>query len=480
MKFITPMIIGGIIGYFTNWLAIKMLFRPYEEKRIFGIKVPFTPGLIPKERHRMAKSVGDTVSNYLLTPEKITELLKNENIKISLNSFFENEFDKLKKEDKLLIDYFEDKESVDIYKSKYSEKISGIIVYILKKETTRIKLIEIINREYDNIFKNISNYIQSNTKLYINSILDKKVVSNVLDNIIELSITDENCNLSIKDYIDNETYIKIKEIVKENDKLIYAKILELLKEDNTKVLIEKTLEKAISENISPLITTFISTNSIRDKALKIFYKYIEKDEAKDICVGIVNILIDKVLDIKLSKVKETISLFIEEKEKEIISIKIIEIIKEYINENKLYDKISFAIEDILKNNKTNIVIKICNNIEKLIDGEKFKLELENIINSLFDNVLNLEISDIISKINIKTLVDLIYRFINQVDTEVITKIFKLANISKIVEEQINSFEIEFGEKLILDIAEKELKAITNLGAVLGALIGVLSPFIQML
>ena len=71
MKYIIPMIVGSIIGYITNWLAIKMLFRPHEEKRILGIRLPFTPGMIPKERGRIAKSVGDTVEDYLLTPEKI-------------------------------------------------------------------------------------------------------------------------------------------------------------------------------------------------------------------------------------------------------------------------------------------------------------------------------------------------------------------------------------------------------------------------
>lgn len=39
---------GGIIGYFTNWLAIKMMFRPHKAKYIFGMKIPFTPGLMPK------------------------------------------------------------------------------------------------------------------------------------------------------------------------------------------------------------------------------------------------------------------------------------------------------------------------------------------------------------------------------------------------------------------------------------------------
>lgn len=63
--------IGALIGYVTNWVAIRMLFRPYEEKRIMGMRVPFTPGLIPKRRDEMAGSIGRSVSNHLLTEESI-------------------------------------------------------------------------------------------------------------------------------------------------------------------------------------------------------------------------------------------------------------------------------------------------------------------------------------------------------------------------------------------------------------------------
>ena len=80
MKIIIPILVGSAIGYFTNWLAIKMLFRPLEEKRFLGFKVPFTPGLIPKERKRMAKSVGEAVGMHLLTPEKIAEVVSSDEI----------------------------------------------------------------------------------------------------------------------------------------------------------------------------------------------------------------------------------------------------------------------------------------------------------------------------------------------------------------------------------------------------------------
>ena len=79
-SWIIPPLIGAIIGYFTNWLAIKMLFRPYKEIRIGGIKVPFTPGILPRERERLAESLGDTVAQELLTPKVITDRIHSPQI----------------------------------------------------------------------------------------------------------------------------------------------------------------------------------------------------------------------------------------------------------------------------------------------------------------------------------------------------------------------------------------------------------------
>jgi Uncharacterized protein conserved in bacteria len=68
--FIGP-ILGGIIGLITNGIAIRMLFRPLTAIKIFGLTLPFTPGLIPKEKPRIAKSLGDVVANNLLNEDVI-------------------------------------------------------------------------------------------------------------------------------------------------------------------------------------------------------------------------------------------------------------------------------------------------------------------------------------------------------------------------------------------------------------------------
>jgi len=74
---ILPPLVGAIIGYFTNWLAIKMLFRPYKTIRFAGVPLPFTPGLLPREKDKLAISLGETVSKELLTPDVITQRIRS-------------------------------------------------------------------------------------------------------------------------------------------------------------------------------------------------------------------------------------------------------------------------------------------------------------------------------------------------------------------------------------------------------------------
>ncbi|MDW8295447.1 MAG: DUF445 family protein [Raineya sp.] len=64
-------LVYGITGYGTNWLALRMIFRPYEAKRLAGLKVPFTPGIISKNKSRFAQNMGKFVQQSLLNRESI-------------------------------------------------------------------------------------------------------------------------------------------------------------------------------------------------------------------------------------------------------------------------------------------------------------------------------------------------------------------------------------------------------------------------
>ena len=78
--YILPPLVGGVIGYVTNDIAIRMLFRPHTAKYIMGRRVPFTPGIIPKEKGRIAEAVGTAISDNLMSKEVLEKYLLSDNM----------------------------------------------------------------------------------------------------------------------------------------------------------------------------------------------------------------------------------------------------------------------------------------------------------------------------------------------------------------------------------------------------------------
>jgi hypothetical protein len=70
-----------------------MLFRPYAEKRIFGVKVPLTPGLIPKGRLKLSEKLGKAVSESVLTKDVLNDAINSEEITAKINLLVSNAFD---------------------------------------------------------------------------------------------------------------------------------------------------------------------------------------------------------------------------------------------------------------------------------------------------------------------------------------------------------------------------------------------------
>ncbi|MCG1022470.1 DUF445 domain-containing protein [Sutcliffiella horikoshii] len=85
--------IGALIGGVTNSLAIRMLFRPYKPIFLFGKRVPFTPGLIPKRRSELADQLGKLVMEHLLTAESMKRRLVNSSFQEKSEVWIKEEID---------------------------------------------------------------------------------------------------------------------------------------------------------------------------------------------------------------------------------------------------------------------------------------------------------------------------------------------------------------------------------------------------
>ncbi len=316
--FLIP-IIGGTIGYFTNWLAIKMIFRPYEEKFIFGIKVPFTPGLIAVERQRITEQIGYVVTNHLLTNDDIknkisaidfTEITKKiitsiENDLVSKDETFES----------LLKNVFGDN-----YDQKLKELSDLFTDYISKNTSKTLSQEELVTVENNlrAVLPDILTIIKTIFEKNLYSI-DSTLIS-ILDDVIK-NFT-KGFGALFAGFINSESiYVQIQEKVIysiENDsEEIINRIIDITYENNSKdkevfyidnislITINSLLQTKISDmshifNIlkSEEIITRIS-NNIKEHLL---------DEADTLIVNldIKSLIINKMNEMPLSEIEELI------------------------------------------------------------------------------------------------------------------------------------------------------------------------------
>ncbi|OJW85231.1 MAG: DUF445 domain-containing protein [Bacteroidetes bacterium 46-16] len=83
-------IISAFIGWFTNWIAIKMLFHPKEPRRILGITIQ---GIFPKRQQQFAAKLGALVANELLHFDEIAVKLKDPEQLKAINPLIEEHLD---------------------------------------------------------------------------------------------------------------------------------------------------------------------------------------------------------------------------------------------------------------------------------------------------------------------------------------------------------------------------------------------------
>jgi uncharacterized membrane protein YheB (UPF0754 family) len=91
---ITPFV-GALIGWLTNFLAIKMLFRPRHPKLILGL---ILQGVVPRRQRDLALKIGEVVEEELLKSEDILHAINTEELRGHLAAVVEARLDRFLRE----------------------------------------------------------------------------------------------------------------------------------------------------------------------------------------------------------------------------------------------------------------------------------------------------------------------------------------------------------------------------------------------
>ena len=164
MKLVIMVIISAAIGWITNWVAIKMLFRPHNEINFGLFKIQ---GLIPKRRAEIGTGIADVIQNELISIKDVIANIDREEFSKRLNDLID---DVLEKNLKTKV-----KEKFPVMQMFFSDKMA-------KDVSNTIKGIVMENQE--KIFEIFSNYAEEN--INFSTIITDKISNFSLDKLEEI------------------------------------------------------------------------------------------------------------------------------------------------------------------------------------------------------------------------------------------------------------------------------------------------------
>ncbi|MDU4828368.1 MAG: DUF445 family protein [Clostridium perfringens] len=492
--YIIGALIGAVIGYITNWLAIKMLFRPREAKYIFGMKLPFTPGLIPKEKSRIANKVGETVGTHLLNSDSLSKALKDDKIKAKFNEVAKEKINQVINSNSTLDDSLKNTLGENYYALK-GNMINNITKTILEsiqeeefKNKVKFYIVDSIKERLNKNPEKIIDFINSNKfrEVIINTLEEEKTRDIIGKALLKEVKTLGKEDLTIEEVIPENIKLYMEEYVKSQKDTLVDIIKNLLRDDE----VSHKIKSAINDNIPSIVSMFLSGDVIYGKLVSLVDKSLSEEENKEYICDAALAFVHESMKKKVSDVINNVG----EEKLEVISDALGDKISKKLNTEENIDSIisklnckisSFnSYEEIIKvlfNDYENILIdNIDSMISQIVNNNQISGEISKIIEKVFDKFLQNSLNDICyNKQNLEnSIMSILDNLYNDFVENKSAKVLEIVDISSIVEEQINAFEVDYAEEIIIGIANKELKAITWLGALLGGILGILSPLLS--
>lgn len=197
LDIVIALLVGGLIGLVTNGIAIKMLFRPLRPIYIGKFRLPFTPGLIPKERSRIASAIGEIVSNDLLGVDTLKDTLLSDSMKGHFNTKIDQAISRYAQSGDTVSSLVERFVSGDTVRQKLKEGEEALALIITKKAIEQNVGKTIVDYAYEEIISKTKPILKGLTSSALNSVkqpFEKKIGEMIEEKsgpLVEKFITDQ-------------------------------------------------------------------------------------------------------------------------------------------------------------------------------------------------------------------------------------------------------------------------------------------------
>ena len=501
ISFIVIPLSSGIVGYITNYIAIKMLFRPYKKKWYsFGWQ-----GIIPKNREKLANKIGLMVSKELISYESVRTAIFNEKFQIILEKTIHDKVKSLISED---LGALEDLLAILGFDSK--KVAHKVIDYIVCNEellnTINSNINILINEglkklltkrlsEYPAFLEHIEKALNEIFSKYIitDELIDK-VSSNIDDIVLSgksllelIKIDTDEILANIASNITDKLIASLYDVLQKEE--IKSKIAERIKDFKNNyfkngffnklkltainiILTDETIDEIIEKEFPRIVNAINENPELKEKINTSLTEYINRTLKKPIYEHIEKIGFDKFYEYR-AKTNHRLKAYIHS---ENFNLKITHFVSaslERIGEKKIGELLEAIMKTDNADNANNITIDI---IPFIKNGDN-KSHLEGLIYNIFHSITLNGLYDNIADKTLEKIVINIKDTINNIIDKNLVDALNAIDISKIITNKINSLPTEGVENLLFSFMKDELAWINILGFILGFIIGIFEVII---
>ena len=459
INLVTTPLVAGVVGYVTNKIAIKMLFRPYEPKwYTLGWQ-----GIVPKTRPKLAVKISEIVGQKLLAHDDFLYALENNDIKAKIHNIIAEKLKTLNAKDihaLIRLSSLEDKiiDNKEVINNILNNTAVSVVDIFLNKKIDInsfrepvFQLVKNFNLEKaidDQLEKTINSFLSEDKTLH--DILPQDILKRKNDLVEYLTIT-IMANIRRLGKNDMVKAVLAQKVVNFKDSMLSsASGMDILKAGFINLFLSNEKIEQIVENELPHITEDLSTNPVIYKNI---YKTIE-DEIDNLLKKPVN---EVMVKLGFSD-NHDIVLYI--KSHFVTNTNILDKISALILD-KLYQYSNLTIKEILMLLNIDIYKFIKIDVMDILNAENYKLVKSNMINkftAFISNNYN-KIADVITELAVKLIKSNLKYALNAV------------NIEKIVKDKINALPLPEVENILFSFMKEHFKWINILGFFIGFVIG---------
>ena len=311
IEYLVPPAVGALIGYFTNYVAIKMLFRPYRPYYLFGRRVPFTPGLIPAKRGKLADAIAKVVKENLLTEETLRSRLNEERIRESLRQLVEGFLERFRENSGELLStlssHFGEKRVGEVFGELLDRGVEGSVRFLfgqLHGKKVGEVLPESLKREFEKFLDEKIDQIVD----YLARESERSEFRDVIYSLVRENI------LRLREFIPFLTDSMVSSFSERLTNLAVELIEKTSKSPDFKLKVSKLIWSRVQDLMNREIDTesesFRRFGTILERALSSYGEKLKEKRLKELLEGEVSVKVSQVLGELIAENREVLSSFI--------------------------------------------------------------------------------------------------------------------------------------------------------------------------